>query len=100
TPQGTLNIKRLGQYSSHLSFDHCNALYVVETEAAHTEELFRQIDTLNTLTIGEFSRFIESGGLIELYIVDDSVHFRVNTQLAENAHYQLAAQLIALGVKL
>lgn len=97
-PQGVINIIRFDSYSEEKLFDECNALYVVETEKRHIQTILSRIDSKKMLTIGEFSPFIRYGGLIELFVRNDSIRFRINEELAKETHFQVAAQLIQLGV--
>lgn len=97
-PQGVINIIRLGD-GKEKPLNGCNALYVVETEKRSSESILSRIDSKEILTIGEFSPFIQHGGLIELFVQDDSIHFRINEELVKETDYQVAAQLIQLGVR-
>lgn len=96
-PQGIINIIRLKNGRAPLG--DCNVLYVVETEKRNIKSILSRIDTQTTLTISEFSSFIDHGGLIELFEQDDSIRFRVNEELAKKTDFQVAAQLIQLGMR-
>lgn len=97
-PQGVINIIRLDDGEGE-QLDECNALYVVETERWSIKSILSRIDSKEILTISEFSPFIQYGGLIELFVQDDSIHFRINEELAKVTDFQVAAQLIQLGVR-
>lgn len=98
TPQGKIDIEYLGNFSPALSLTSCNVLYIVNDEAPKTKKILAAIDASRTLTISEYPFFVENGGIIELFIEDDSIRFKINTQLAQQARYQISAQLYELGV--
>lgn len=99
TAQAEVNIVRLESFSDSRDLQECDVLYVVETERSRIESIMEAVDSKRTLTISEFSPFIEHGGLIELFEQDNRIRFRINEQLVRNTDYQLAAQLIQLGVR-
>lgn len=99
TPQGKIKVYTMGHFESKLNYRQCHVVYIVETEAPNIKQIMEKLDNHNTLTISEISSFIHAGGLIEIFISDDSIRFRINSKLAQEANYQIAAQLIALGVQ-
>jgi hypothetical protein len=98
TPQGTIRIARMGAYTPKHTFDQCHVVYMVETEAGHTADVLERIDRQETMTISEHAAFISAGGLIELYVQNDSIKFRINERLVQQAKFHMSAQLIELGV--
>lgn len=98
-PQGTINIIRLNDDSGGMPLSDCNALYLVESERLNVQSILSRIDSRKTLTIGEFSPFIRDGGLIELFEQNDTIRFRINRELVKDTDFQVAAQLIQLGVR-
>lgn len=98
-PQGIINIVRLETDSGEHSLDGCNALYLVETERSNVQSILSRIDSKEILTIGEFSPFIRDGGLIELFAQNDTIRFKINQELVKDTDFQVAAQLIQLGVR-
>ncbi len=99
TGQGNVEIVRLGPYRSALSFDGCHVIYVMDSEAHKTERILAGIDSRRSLTIGEYVPFVDQGGMIELFEKDDTIRFRINAELVKDAKFQIASQLILLGVE-
>ncbi|HEX7026416.1 MAG TPA: YfiR family protein [Gammaproteobacteria bacterium] len=97
-PQGVINIIHLDD-GKPMSWGDCNALYVVETEKRNIKSILSRVDSKAILTIGEFAPFIQYGGLIELFVQDDSIRFRINEDLVKETDFQVAAQLVQLGVR-
>lgn len=98
TPQGKIDIDYLGNFSPSMSLTSCNVIYIVNDNAPKAKKILDAIDTSRTLTIGEYPLFCDDGGVIELFIKDDSIRFKINTKLAQQARYQIYAQLYELGV--
>lgn len=98
-PQGIINIVRLQDDAGKLLLNNCNALYLVESERSNVQSILSRINSRKTLTIGEFSPFIRDGGLIELFVQNDTIRFKINRDLVKETDFQVAAQLIQLGVR-
>lgn len=99
TPQGKIHVLRLGPYNPSVSLDACNVLYLTVSEARKAGTILARVDPHRVLTIGEFSPFINQGGLIELYQANDSIRFRINDSLVKETQFKVAAQLVQLGVE-
>lgn len=99
TPQGNMHVLRLGSYHPRLPLEKCNLLYLMDSERASSAAILHNIDPQQILTISESPSFIEHGGLIELYLADDSLRFRINVELAKTSKYRIDAQLIQLGAR-
>lgn len=97
TPQGVIEVRYLGHYSPALPFSTCHVLYIVKDEAPNGSKIFEHLQNASTLTIGDYSSFLKQGGVIELFVEDERIHFRINLERAKQASYQIAAQLVALG---
>lgn len=97
TPQGVIDVRYLGHYSPELPFNSCHVLYVVKDEAQNGRKIFEHLQNDKTLTIGDYSNFLKEGGVIELFVNDERVQFRINVEKVKKARYQIAAQLVALG---
>lgn len=98
TPQGKIAISMFDKITQPMQIASCQVLYVVGSDIQFSQQVLDKINTENILTIGEFSDFIAMGGYIELYLEDDSIHFRVNRQLVGHTQFKVAAQLLMLGV--
>lgn len=99
TGQAIVEIARLGPYHSNLSVEGCHVIYVTDSEAHKIDRILAGIDRYNSLTIAEFVPFVSHGGMIELFEKDDTIRFRINAELVKDAKFQIASQLILLGVE-
>ncbi|GAA3916403.1 YfiR family protein [Litoribacillus peritrichatus] len=99
TPQGVIRMSTITRYSSREKVSGCQVVYIVGTEKSFAQRVLADIDTTKVLTIGEFQSFTGMGGFIELFIENDSVRFRINSELAGHTQFKVAAQLLSLGVE-
>ncbi len=99
TGQASVQIDRLGPYRADLSVEGCHVIYITDSEAHKTQRILASIDRQKCLTIGEHVPFIAQGGMIELFEKDDTIRFRINAELVRDAKFQIASQLILLGVE-
>lgn len=75
----------------------CNILFVTSSEAAHVDELFRQIRGLPILTIGDTPGFAEHGGIIDFVVEDNKVRFDIDVQAAKQVDITISSRLLALA---
>jgi hypothetical protein len=97
TPQATIHVVYLGDSTSTSALSSCNAVYLTKSESSNTQSILSNVNTKNVLTIAEYSPFNSLGGLIELYIQDDKVRFRINRSLVRETHFQISSQLVQLA---
>jgi hypothetical protein len=75
----------------------CHVLFVnamQERQLRHMHELLRES---NVLTIGETDTFVEEGGIINFFLQDDQVQFRINDKAAREAGLYLSSRLLSLA---
>ena len=51
----------------------------------------------SVLTVGEFERFAQRGGVLRLRLDQNMVRFEVNVDAAERAHLQISSKILKLG---
>ena len=79
------------------TIDTCHVLFV-PTRAGGRKPLLDRARTLPILTVGEDGGFLDSGGLINLRVVDGRMRFDVNAVGAQRAGLRLSSQLLRLAV--
>ncbi|GLQ30427.1 YfiR family protein [Litoribrevibacter albus] len=99
TPQGVIRMISMTHYNKKKTVEQCQVVYIVGMKKSLAVRVLNDVDNTKVLTIGEFPSFTELGGFIELYIENDSVRFRINSELAGNTQFRVAAQLLSLGVE-
>jgi hypothetical protein len=98
TPQATIRIIQIPKTANTQDLERCRVIYIVGSNNQLVNNILNHVNTLTTLTIGEYSEFVESGGFIELYIQNDIVRFKINKTLIGQTQFQVSAQLLSLGV--
>lgn len=97
TPQGEITVTMLEYVTDPIQVASCQVVYVVGSDAAFSQSVLDKINKEKVLSIGEFPAFIAMGGYIELFLENDSIHFRVNQKLVGHTQFKVAAQLLSLG---
>lgn len=83
--------------SSTQSFNQCEMLFITRSEAGQLDQLLSQAAENNVLTISDIDGFASRGGMIELFIKDNRIRFRINLAAAQRCGISISAKLIELG---
>ena len=75
----------------------CHIVFVSSSEMAHLAEAIHLVKGMPILTIGEIPGFAKRGGIINLVLEDDKVHFEVNVDAAKEADLNISSRLLALA---
>ena len=78
---------------------NCQILYVSTSETPRLGEIMTALKGKSILTVGESSNFLQSGGVIRIYLGGDSkVHFEINmSETARPSKLKISSQLINLA---
>jgi len=87
-------VKRL---KSIVDLKECQILFVSSSEIAHSTEAIHLVKGMPILTIGEIPGFAKRGGIINLVLEDNKVHFEVNVEAAKEADLTISSRLLALA---
>ena len=87
-------VKRL---KSVVDLKECHILFVSSSEIAHLAEAIHLVKGMPILTIGEIPGFAKRGGIINLVLEDNKVHFEVNVEAAKEADLTISSRLLALA---
>lgn len=75
----------------------CQVLFIGYSDTLHLRRWVEHVDDSPVLTVGEESRFVELGGMIEFVIVDGKVRFDINHEAAQRARLQMSSKLLNLA---
>lgn len=78
----------------------CHLLFVPRDRAAETNTLAHSLRGSHTLLIGEDADFLESGGVIRLFIEERKVRFGINMDAAREQGLRVSSQLLKLARRL
>jgi hypothetical protein len=87
-------VKRL---KSVLDLKECHIVFVSSSEIAHSAEAIHLVKGMPILTIGEIPGFAKRGGIINLVLEDNKVHFEINVEAAKEADLNISSRLLALA---
>ena len=87
-------VKRL---KSVVDLKECHILFVSSSEPTHLAEAIHSVKGMPILTIGEIPGFAKRGGIINLVLEDNKVHFEVNVEAAKEADLIISSRLLALA---
>lgn len=75
----------------------CALLYAGALDAKRAAQVISALRGGNVLSISDFDRFIEAGGVVRLYLDGGRMRFTINTDAAERARLRLSSQLLSLA---
>ncbi len=75
----------------------CHVLFVGRSESTRVDEIIGRLQGASVLTVGDFDRFAQRGGVLRLSLVENMVRFEVNVDAAERAHLQISSKILKLG---
>lgn len=75
----------------------CQMLYVGDSEAKHLEEILRESEQKQILTVASFAGFAERGGVIQVMAKDGKVGFAINNRSARRAGLKISSKLLSLA---
>jgi hypothetical protein len=90
----TLAVRRVGLDSGVRT---CHLLYASGLDAKRTTELLGTVDHLPVLTVGDFERFAQMGGVASFFVEDGKMRFAINIDSAQRAGLRVSSKLLMLA---
>lgn len=75
----------------------CHFLYVSGVARPRMAEIVWALHTTPVLTVSDDDAFIKAGGIVQVYIENGKMRFRINPKSAKRAQLQLSSRLLALA---
>jgi len=75
----------------------CHIVFVPVTERNQSERILRGLQGSRTLTVGETVGFAVLGGVINLKVEDNKVHFEINRLAADRAGLKIGSRLLSIA---
>jgi len=75
----------------------CQVLFVSASEQARLPQILSSVLGASVLTVSDAQRFTEAGGVVQMAVDEDRVHFSVNREAATAAKLQISAKLLTLS---
>jgi len=76
---------------------HCQIVFVGSSEKKVLRETLDRLRREPVLTVGDSPGFCEDGGIINLELTDNHVHFQINPEAAELARLVVSSKLLSLA---
>ncbi len=89
-----LRVKRV---KSIQDLKDCNILFIASSEKHNLPHLIDDLYGSSILTIGDTEGFAEQGVIINLYIENGKVRFKINIESARRANLKLSSMLLKLA---
>jgi hypothetical protein len=75
----------------------CSMVFIPATEKDQADNILRGLKGSSTLTVGETEGFAARGGIINLTIEGNRLHFEINRLAAERAGLKIRSKLFSLA---
>jgi hypothetical protein len=75
----------------------CHLLYASGLDAKRTNELLGTVGPLPVLTVGDFERFAQMGGVANFFVEDGKMRFAINIDSAQRAGLRVSSKLLMLA---
>jgi hypothetical protein len=75
----------------------CQIVFVPATEKQHADRIVSGLKGSNTLTVGETDGFAVQGGIINLTVEANKVHFEINRLAAARAGLKISSRLLSIA---
>lgn len=75
----------------------CQLIYFGSFKSAETKQLLLNAESAHVLTIGESERFLDYGGAVNLFIVDDRIGFEASLDTLDRCGISISSNLLRLG---
>ena len=72
-------------------------VFIPATEKDQADKIVRDLKGSSTLTVGETEGFAVLGGIINLTVEGNKVHFEVNQLAAQRAGLKISSKLLSLA---
>jgi hypothetical protein len=96
--KGLEEIKKSGMDKEFEEIKKCHLLFICSSEKAVAKEITDLVKNNNVLTVGDMPGFLESGGgIINFVLEEEKVRFEINQTNAEQSKLQIRSQLLRLA---
>jgi len=75
----------------------CHIVFVPVTEKNQSDRILRSLQGSSTLTVGETEGFAALGGVINLTVEENKVHFEINRLAADRAGLKIGSGLLSIA---
>jgi hypothetical protein len=95
TVDGRLMLVRYPQNGTDIG--GCHLLFISSSERKAAAEIFSILQGASVLTVGEMTQFAAQGGMVQLSLEHQQVHFDINMNVASGAGLKISAKLLVIA---
>lgn len=78
------------------ALEFCHILFISSSERNSLRQTLAAVGP-GVLTVGDADRFVQTGGIINFVLIENTVHFEINKAAAERAGLKISAKLLNLA---
>jgi hypothetical protein len=78
---------------------HCHIVFVSSSEHKRLRAILADLSATSALTVGDMDGFSEAGGIIDLFLEDGRIRFRINAVAAERQRLRISSKLLSLAAE-
>lgn len=93
---GSLKIHRYPSWDDRAV--KCDILFVSGSEEKNLLEILRSLDGAPVLTVGDTAAYARRGVMINFFMEDNKVRFKINLKQAQRADFKISSRLLKLAV--
>ena len=75
----------------------CQLVFISASEKNRLRKITDALKGRSVLTVGDFEGFLESGGIIRLFMQSNNIRFEINLDTAEQAQLKVSSRLLNLA---
>ena len=76
----------------------CDILFISGSQEKDLAEIIRRLDGSSVLTVGDTDAYASRGVMINFFMEDNKVRFRINLKQAKQAGFKISSRLLKLAV--
>ncbi len=92
-----VKVREIKKIDSNLS--QCHAIFVGKVSKKVMKQILQEAEKNMILTISDVSGFVESGGIIEIFLFDNKIRFKINLFVANKSGLKISSRLLKLAQK-
>lgn len=77
--------------------ESCHLLYISRSEEERVDSLLNGLQGQPVLTVSDIDRFARSGGMIELFLQENRIAFKINRTPVEESNLKMSSRLLNLA---
>ena len=75
----------------------CQILFIGDSERVYLPRILDTLRERNVLTVGESEGFAEQGVIVDFYVIDNKVRFKINAEAGARSGLKLSSKLLKLA---